>query len=156
MERFAQIADTIAAECACLQIRQVSRLLSRLYDESLRETGLQMSQVSVLVAVAKFGQGGARITSLARVLAMDRTTVTRNLRPLVRSALLRVAPASSDARARAVLLTPAGQRALEAAFPHWERAQKKVRLLIGSRKADELRARLGGVLGAVRSRDETR
>ena len=146
------VARTIAAECACLKARQVSRLLTRLYDQNLRPAGLQMSQLSILVAVAKFGENGARIGALALVLAMDRTTLTRNLRPLERAGLLRVARAPSDARVRIVRLTPVGKRALEDAFPLWKRAQKRLGTLLGSRRTDDFRGRLGSVLATVQER----
>ena len=128
-----------------MRARQTSRLLSRLYDETLRPTGLQISQLTVLVAVARFGEGGARIGALADALAMERTTLTRSLGPLERSGLVRIARAPLDARARIVLLTAAGERALEAAFPLWEKAQKRLGALLGRRGAGELRASAGRV-----------
>src|SRR5580692_3801872 len=71
-------ASRIARECTCMRVRQASRVLTKIYDTELRSTGLQESQLSVLVAIAHFGESGATIGNLAQALRMDRTTVTRN------------------------------------------------------------------------------
>jgi DNA-binding MarR family transcriptional regulator len=60
--------------------------------------------------------------------------------------LLRVARDPADARGRIVLLTAAGERAIEAAHPRWERSQKRVRALLGGKKTGELRATLSRAL----------
>jgi|SRR5215475_7323414 len=142
MSTHVRAARRIMTECPGLRVRQVSRLLSRIYDEALRPLGLQMSQVSVLVAVAMFGEGGARMGPLSRVLVMDRTTLTRNLRPLEQAGWVRVAPSKQDARARTVVLTPAGERQLEAAYPLWEEAHRRIRDTLGPGKVASLRSQL--------------
>jgi len=83
----------------------MSRVLTRLYDDALRPSGLRVSQLTVLVAIAKFGEPGAKIGRLADVLAMERTTLTRNIGPLEAAGLLRVARDPEDARARILVLT---------------------------------------------------
>jgi len=137
---FTRAARTISEECILTRVRQVSRALTQIYDDTSRPTGLQSSQVSVLVAVARFGEAGANINALARVLVMDRTTLSRNLRPLEKLGLLRVARAPDDARRRIVLLTRAGERKIEEAYPLWEQAQRKIRKLLGTGSADDLAA----------------
>jgi DNA-binding MarR family transcriptional regulator len=144
-----QIARAIQSDCACTSLRQTSRVVSRLYDELLRPAGLQASQLPVLVAVVRFGESGARISALADVLGMDRTTLSRNLVPLEKQGLVRVARAPEDARARVVLLTRAGERALEKVFPLWQRAQHRLRDLVGTQRLHELREGLSRVSDAV-------
>ena len=139
----------IASQCSCLRTRRMSRVLTRLYDELLRGSGVRMSQVAVLVAVAKFGESGAKIGALADVLALERTTLTRNIAPLEREGLVRVARDPGDARARVVLLTRAGERAIEAAFPLWEAAQRRVRDAVGGRQLEEMHDQLTALLSAV-------
>jgi DNA-binding MarR family transcriptional regulator len=129
-----------------LRIRKASRGISRIYDEALRPLGLQESQLSVLVAVAKFGESGANIGALASVLVMDRTTLTRNLKPLERAGHLRVARSPEDARARIVLLTRAGERVIEAAHPLWEKAQRRISKALGAEHVVALRSRLDEVI----------
>ena len=146
---FRDAAAAIASECTCMRVRQTSRALSRLYDENLRPTGLQVSQLTLLVATARFGDAGANIGKMADVLGMDRTTLTRNVRPLEKAGLLRVARDPADARARIVLLTRAGEQAIEEAFPLWEKSQKHVRSLLGATQVEKLRAHLTRTLAVV-------
>jgi DNA-binding MarR family transcriptional regulator len=146
---FQEAAGKIAHECTCMRVRQASRTLSRFYDDNLRRVGLQISQLTVLVAVARFGEGGAGLGRIAQALGMDRTTLTRNLLPLEKAGLLRVARDPADARARIVLLTKPGERAIEKAFPLWEKSQKRLRDLVGPRKAHDLRDRLAQLLAVV-------
>lgn len=148
---FQDAARKIADECTCMRVRQTSRTLSRIYDENLRRAGLQISQLTALVAVARFGEAGAGMGKMAQVLGMDRTTLTRNLLPLEKAGLLRVARDPADARARIVLLTKPGQRAIEKAFPLWEKSQKRVRDLVGVRQARDLHHRLARLLAVVRT-----
>lgn len=131
--RFERAAATIAEQCPALRARQASRALARVYDEALRPLGLQSSQLTVLVAVAMHGKGGAPIGRVAQVLVMDRTTLTRNVRPLERAGLLQIARSAEDARTRVVVLTKAGERLLELAYPVWERVTKSVRRSMGER-----------------------
>ena len=73
--------------------------VGEVYDDALRPIGLQQSQLPVLVALAIFGEPGAPMNALAQALVMDRTTLTRNVRPLEKAGLLRVARSPADARA---------------------------------------------------------
>jgi DNA-binding MarR family transcriptional regulator len=136
----ARAAHTIANECLCTRVRRASRALTKLYDDALRGTGIQTSQLTLLVTVAMFGEAGAGIHALADALIMDRTTLSRNLRPLERLGHLRVARAPGDGRRRIVLLTREGERTLAAAFPRWQRAQERLESLVGEGGTDELRA----------------
>ena len=154
MEDFSRLSRRIATECPAVRAREVSRLLARVYDGALRPLGLQSSQLSVLVAVAGFGERGAKIGLLARRLVMERTTLTRNIQPLERAGLLRVSRSPEDARARVITLTRAGERMIETAFPLWERATERVRKLLGARRMDALRAELTGIIELAPQLDE--
>lgn len=149
---FAGAARIVAEQCSCLRSRRMSRVLTRLYDDALRPSGLRMSQVSVLVAIARFGERGATIGALADVLATERTTLTRNIVPLERAGLLRVARDPDDARARILMLTRPGERAIEAAFPLWELAQRRVRDAVGGGRLDDYNAQTSVLLAAVSAR----
>ena len=140
-------ARRVQAECLANRVRQASRLLSRIYDEVMRPLGFGIAQFSTLVAIARFGEGGATISKLASVLATDRTTLTRNIAPLERDGYLRVARSPRDARAKVLLLTTRGERAIETGFPLWEQAQAEVRRQLGAARA----GRLGSELDALRA-----
>jgi DNA-binding MarR family transcriptional regulator len=146
MPTVTEIARKIKNECAGMRIRQASRVLTRIYDESLRSLDIQESQLSVLVAIAIFGENGATMGALAKALVMDRTTLTRNIQPLEKAGWLRVARAPDDARARIIFLTRSGERMLESAAPLWEHAQERVRRALGTKGFDALRMRLSEVV----------
>lgn len=105
--------------CACTRIRTVARLITRAYDDALRPTGLKASQLAVLAAVDALE--APSIAALSKTLFMDRTTLTRNLRPLVNAGLVVL---EEDGRAKTTRLSARGQKSLAAALPLWTRAQK--------------------------------
>jgi DNA-binding MarR family transcriptional regulator len=146
---FRDAARAMESECICMRVRRTSRALSRLYDDNLRPTGLQASQLTLLGAAAALGDAGANMGKMADVLGMDRTTLTRNVRPLEKAGLLRVARDPADARARIVLLTRAGEQAIEEAFPLWEKSQKQVRSLLGASQVENLHEHLKRTLALV-------
>lgn len=143
------IARAIVSECACMRLRKTARAMTRMYDESLRPAGLQVSQLTLLVALATQGPGGVKLGGLARALVMDRTTLTRNLRPLEKAGWVKTARSPEDARVRVLLLTPEGGKRIEAAFPLWKRAQEQVRTRMGDRPLGILGGHLGLLLEAL-------
>ena len=135
-------AHAIAAECLCFRARRISRVLTRLYDEALRPLGIQSTQLSVLSAIAKGGEGGNLMARMAEGLAMDLTTLSRNLRPLEKAGLVRIERQPSDRRVRVALLTSEGERVLAGALPLWRTAHERVTQALGLDAAAELRGRL--------------
>jgi DNA-binding MarR family transcriptional regulator len=146
MDHFSRAARTIAQECSCTRIRQASRVLTRIYDEHLKPTGLQDSQLSVLVGVAMFGEEGASIGSLAQALVLDRTTLTRNVGPLSKAGYLKITPSRSDGRSRVIALTRSGEHLIELAFPLWQQAQASIAQALGPGSLRSLRAALSPVI----------
>jgi DNA-binding MarR family transcriptional regulator len=149
------MARMIAAECTCLRARRAARSLSKAYDELLRPLGLEVPQLGVLAAVAHFGEGGAQIVGLADALGLDRTTLTRNLVPLEKAGLIRVARSPTDARARIVLLTRAGERAIEEAFPLWQAAQQRVHDTFGKARTEAIRGDLSDLVTQLAGPEKT-
>ena len=111
-------------ECACLKVRTAARAVTRIYDDALRPVGLRGTQLSVLVAVA-FGEA-VSIASLSRLLGMDRSTLTRNLRPLEEQGLVILGPESHH-RSRTLTSTAKGEQLDHKALPIWEKTQEKLR-----------------------------
>jgi DNA-binding MarR family transcriptional regulator len=142
MKNAQQLARTIAAECVCLRLRGAARTMTRSYDAELRAAGLRLSQLTVLVGVAMFPEAGAPIKPLAEALVMDRTTLTRNLRPLVKQGWLSQRTSPNDGRSRVVTLSAAGEKALETAFPFWKRAQAAAKKELGAARLATLGAEL--------------
>jgi len=111
------------ADCACFSLRKASRMMTQAYDHYLQPSGLTNTQFSLLVVASKLNP--VSITELADQLAMDRTTLTRNLQIVKRAGLVQVRP-GRDARTKDVQVTTKGLKALEKALPLWEQAQGKV------------------------------
>jgi DNA-binding MarR family transcriptional regulator len=98
--------------------------------------------------VAISGERGLKVTEVAQALVMDRTSVTRAIRPLENAGLLRVARSPDDARSKIILLTRAGERALRAAYPRWKRTTRRIREVLGAHRIDALRAELSALVAA--------
>lgn len=148
MRDLAALAIDMRDHCPAMRVRAASRMLARLYDEAVREIGLEMSQLPVLAAVATRGDSGFTITEIARVLVMDRTSVTRAIRPLETAGLLRVARSPDDFRSKIVVLTRAGERRLRDAYPRWQRTTRRIRAVFGTARIDALGVELSALLAA--------
>ena len=107
--------------CWCLQVQRAARAVARRYDEALRPMRLTNGQFSLLTSLNR--AEAPSIGSVATLLAMDRTTLTANLKPLERRGLVKVTIDAADRRNRLMTLTPAGRALLAAAIPAWKRAQ---------------------------------
>ena len=109
--------------CLNFQLRRTSRLLGRYYDDVLRHLELRVTQFNLLAVLAQTGP--IAITALADLMAMERSALARNLKPIERRKLVTVTP-GKDKRTRTVKLTPAGRRKLAEALPKWDQAQTRL------------------------------
>lgn len=125
--------------CACGRLRRATRALTQRYDDLMAPSGLRVTQFSLLRTIAT--SGTCRLSNLAETLLLDRTALSRTLDPLAERGLVDIT-AGRDARTREVSLTRAGERALKAALPHWQRAQSEVATRIGADKLEALIATL--------------
>ena len=135
----AAVPQMLLDTCMCHKARMAARVVTRAYDDALRPTGLRASQVSVLAAVG--ARGALSIKSLADALQMDRSTLTRNLRPLEEQGYVELAP-ERRYRSRVLTLTRAGRAAMERALPLWEGAQRKLRSRLGQQSWPTVQAAL--------------
>ena len=134
--------------CTCFHLRKASRVVTQLFDEEMHASGLRGTQFTLLVAIAL--SGTASITELAETLVTDRTTLTRNLKPLEHQKLLSIM-AGADRRTRAVTLTAKGQEKLSQALPLWTQAQKRVVSHLGLSRWDSLMKNLRGTVKTIQS-----
>jgi DNA-binding MarR family transcriptional regulator len=148
MQDIAALAIKMRDCCPALRVRAASRMVTRVYDEALREIGLEMSQLPVLAALAIAGERGLRVTDVARALVMERTSVTRAIRPLEKIGLLRVARSPDDARSKIIVLTRAGERTLRDAYPRWTRTTRRIREVLGAARVDALGVELSALIAA--------
>ncbi|MEP7300682.1 MAG: MarR family winged helix-turn-helix transcriptional regulator [Caldimonas sp.] len=120
------IVDLLAPrgfDCVCGNLRMAARAVSSVYDRHLRAAGIQSSQMSVIWAVA--GTQGLAVKELAARIAMDETTLIRNLRGLERQGWVTLA-VGADRRRRLASLTDEGRAVFARALPLWKKAQQEV------------------------------
>ena len=127
------------AECTCFRIRSAARRVTQIYSRHLAPTGLKISQFSLLGFVS--AKGPITIGRLSDLLATDRTTLTRNLRPLLQGGLIERA-ASGDKRRHELMATQAGRALFKRALPLWAAAEQEVRSAMGSRLTADLHGAL--------------
>ena len=125
----------IAKICFCTMIRIASRKITKAYDDALRDSGLRISQFALL-ATLKF-DGNSTLTDMADLLGLDRTTLTRNIRPLIRRGLIAVR-SGNDKRRRILVLTEDGREVLEMALPQWREIQNQISKILGQENKEAL------------------
>jgi DNA-binding MarR family transcriptional regulator len=103
--------------CLCLHAQRAARSLARRFDLALKPAGITSGQFSLLMSLNR--PKPPNLGSVAALLAMDRTTLTANLKPLERRRLVEMTTAETDKRARLLSLTPAGRAVLAQALPIW-------------------------------------
>lgn len=106
--------------CNCLNVRRASRAITQFYDEVLKPSGLTIAQLGMLrhLAVTE----GTTVGGLAKRMRIDRTTLNRNMKPLLESGFITIVP-GEDSRTRQITLTEAGKEASARAWALWGEAQ---------------------------------
>jgi DNA-binding MarR family transcriptional regulator len=135
LETTLHVRDT----CLCLHLQRAARVVARRFDEAFRPLGITQGQFSLLMSLNR--PKPPTIRSVAELLAMDRTTLTANLKPLVRRGLVTVTIDQADRRIRRLALTGKGRALLVAAVPIWKRTHAAMERRL-KRTADALRADL--------------
>jgi DNA-binding MarR family transcriptional regulator len=133
-------AAAIAAVCLCHHLRRSARAVSRVYDRAFQPFGIKASQFNVLAAIAALE--AATLARLADMLAMERTTLLRNLRPLQKAGYL------EGGGKRPLSLTAAGRALLQEASAAWREAQQGLTRRLGASRAGLLLQALAGLAGA--------
>jgi DNA-binding MarR family transcriptional regulator len=114
--------------CACQNLRRLSRVVTRIYDQELRTAGVEIAQFGLLTALAAVGEANQK--RLSTGFAMDSTTLTRTLGLLRKQGWIH-ARRGRDRRERLFSLTGAGKRQMAMARPYWERAERRLRKELG-------------------------
>ncbi|MFB3150664.1 MAG: MarR family winged helix-turn-helix transcriptional regulator [Alphaproteobacteria bacterium] len=137
------------AACTCANLRKAARVVTQAYDAALQPAGLKATQFTLLATLAE--RGDAPLTRLADALVMDRTTLTRNLKPLIRKGLIRIEH-EEDQRVRKISLTEAGRRVFEDARGQWEQAQSWIVESLGQERWSGFLEDLMATVAVVRDR----
>jgi DNA-binding MarR family transcriptional regulator len=131
------ITHHVRDTCLCLHLQRAARAMARRFDEALRPLDLTNGQFSLLMSLNR--PDAPSLGSVATLLALDRTTLTANLKPLERRGLVKVTVDKQDKRGRRLTLTTAGRKLLIAAVPIWQKTHAAAEALLPSKHADTLR-----------------
>lgn len=123
-----QLSTDVAGTCACHKMRAAARRITRRYNDALKPAGIKVTQFTILATIGL--NEGFSLTELANEMGMDRTTLSRNLGPLERQALIETYD-DGHGRARSARLTAKGVSVMEEALPLWRKVQDSLRKRLG-------------------------
>ena len=132
--------------CTNFKLRQLTRRVSQHYDRIVAASGLKATQYSLLTHIARLGP--IRPSDLAAAMAMDASTLTRNLQPLVAGGWAEIGP-GADGRSRLVAATARGRAKRVEAQRQWKRAQLDLNARLGVARVAALHAVLDDCLAAI-------
>ncbi|MFT3762389.1 MAG: MarR family winged helix-turn-helix transcriptional regulator [Pseudoxanthomonas sp.] len=143
--------DEIASRCTCFHLRRAARRTTQVYDRELAKVGLSLNEYSILRRAGEPKQLGV----LAEALGMDRTTLTRNLKPMIEAGWIQERRSENDARQKLIVASAAGRRLLKRALPHWRNAQDRIEALFGAEQTLALHDDLARLDRALNEPGET-
>jgi DNA-binding MarR family transcriptional regulator len=124
-----------------------TRIVNRHYDRALAPAGVTTTQYAILARVER--EGAMRLGRLADRLALERTTLTRELQPLLDERLAAVRGDPADRRRKIVGLTARGRKTVERARPLWAEAQAELSREFGDERTGRLLEELHALVGAA-------
>jgi DNA-binding MarR family transcriptional regulator len=140
------VDQAVPVVCNSLALRQAARHVSQAYDAALAPLGLRTTQYSILIRLERSGPWS--LGALAAKLVLDRTTLGRTIRPLIRDGLATMQADPADRRSRVLAITAKGSALVARATPAWESAQARFDAVYGADKAARLRRELAQVASA--------
>lgn len=135
--------DAINRQCCCFNMRKVTRAVTQYFDRFLDPAGIRATQFTLLIAL--YSTKGKTLTEIAETLVMDRTTLTRNLKPLEKSGLIATVQ-TLDKRSKAYVLTEKGEHTVEVCVPLWQSAQNSVVNALGDECYSDIVGKLSRML----------
>jgi DNA-binding MarR family transcriptional regulator len=135
-KRVGEVSSEVMRSCMVTRTRQISRVLTAIYDQELRPFGISSQQFSLMVLITELG--AASRSDLGRRNHQDRTTLTRNLQPLLSRDLVSEEVPAEGGRRRPLSLTKEGRELLLSAAPAWSAAQTKAKALLGKSGVDAI------------------
>jgi DNA-binding MarR family transcriptional regulator len=135
-----EIAESTSASCISTRVRQLSRIITRVYDDAMRPLGITASQFTLLTQLAQ--QDGITAVEIGHTLDIEKSTLSRNLKRLLALGHITMDPPAGR-RGRGLHLTPKGQSVIQQGYPVWRDAQTRTIRVLGP----ESRNTLDGLLG---------
>lgn len=138
----AEIGERASASCIASRVRRMSRIITRIYDDALRQFGITGSQFTLLSILAQ--QDGVTAVEIGYDLDIEKSTLSRNLQRLVVLGFVEMDPPAGR-RGRGLHLTASGEEVVRQAYPVWSATQNRVEAIVGSDLGDQVDALLGSV-----------
>ncbi|MCK5089499.1 MAG: MarR family winged helix-turn-helix transcriptional regulator [Hyphomicrobium sp.] len=135
MASIADIAETTAGACLATRVRQLSRIITRVYDDAMRPLGITASQYTLLAQLA--ARDSITAVEIGHELDIEKSTLSRNLKRLLALGHIIMDPPAGR-RGRGLHLTPKGQAILKDAFPIWQDAQTRAVSAMGAESRNVL------------------
>lgn len=132
------IVNEITRNCLLTRTRQISRVVTGIYDEVYRPFGINAPQVSLLVMIARLGSPTR--AEIGRQNRQERSTLTRNLQLMASNGWIEEGPHEEGGRKKAIMLTKAGRKMLHDIGPAWREAQRQGKALLGERGAAAIKS----------------
>ena len=136
----------VAHNCLFAKTRTVSRYVTNLYTKALKDVGVTPVQYSMMTAIQILKQGN--INDLSSALKMDRTTINRNLKPLVRDGYVYIND-SDDKRERRITITKEGEDIYNKGYIEWQKAQDELRENIGEENWENINSVLDTLIKVI-------
>jgi DNA-binding MarR family transcriptional regulator len=125
----AEIAEQTSNGCLASRVRQLSRIVTRVYDDAMRPLGITASQYTLLAQLGQ--QDGITAVEIGFTLDIEKSTLSRNLKRLLVLSLIDMEPPAGR-RGRGLHLTPKGQAMIKEAYPVWQEAQSRAASMMGA------------------------
>ncbi|TCS77344.1 MarR family winged helix-turn-helix transcriptional regulator [Pectinatus cerevisiiphilus] len=135
MKKQINVCPMQASRCNCMNLRRASRAITQFYDDTLKPSGLTITQLSLLRHLEMVEV--ATISELAKMVQIDRTTLNRNMKPLIREGFIDIRQ-GKDSRTRQISLTLQGKDAAAKGWKLWKVAQKKIEKYMGNTELAKL------------------
>ena len=135
-----EIAENTSASCISARVRQLSRIVTRVYDDAMRPLGITASQFTLLTQLAQ--QDGITAVEIGHSLDIEKSTLSRNLKRLLALGHITMDPPAGR-RGRGLHLTPKGEMVIQQGFLVWREAQTRTIRVMGP----ESRSILDNLLG---------
>ncbi len=138
---FKDQADFMDETCVALTLKKATRAVTRRFDVLLASSGLRSTQTAVLLKLAV--SGPLKLSDLANKLVTDKSTMSRNIRPLAELGFIKKHVVKG--KRKHIFITPKGEEVLKEVFPLWHRAQNEVLNSIKSQNWKELSGTLSKI-----------
>jgi DNA-binding MarR family transcriptional regulator len=123
--------------CLCTAARSAARGITTVFDRHLRPHGLRTTQFTILVNLML--RGPTAIGVMAKILGLERTTLTRNVAILAERGWTRDEIDTADSRSHIISVTSAGEDIVREAFGAWKDAQQRVASILGDSGVEAVR-----------------